>query len=152
MRVVIGIDPGISGAIVKLDVDRNIVIEWALMPVMKIGSATRVNATELANLIRDYEPEHAFVEQVGARPGQGVASMFNFGHNCGVVMGVIGALEIPHTLVTPQKWKKAAGLIGTEKDASRTRAIQLWPGWKILHKKTLGQAFADAALIARYGQ
>jgi crossover junction endodeoxyribonuclease RuvC len=54
-------------------------------------------------------------------------------------------------MVTPQKWKKAAGLIGTDKDAARTRAIQLWPNWRDLDKKGKGQALADAALIARYG-
>ena len=95
--------------------------------------------------------DHIYVEQVGAMPGQGVSSMFNFGHACGTVMGVIGALGYPHTMVTPQKWKKAAGLIGTDKDAARSRAIQLWPEWKDLGKKGKGQALADAALIALYG-
>jgi crossover junction endodeoxyribonuclease RuvC len=83
-------------------------------------------------------------------PKQGVASSFNFGHNVGTIMGVLGALYIPHTLVTPQAWKKAAGLIGTDKDAARARALQLWPTWRDLDKKAKGQALADAALIARY--
>jgi crossover junction endodeoxyribonuclease RuvC len=77
--------------------------------------------------------------------------MFNFGHSCGTIMGVIAALGYAHTMVTPQKWKKAAGLIGTEKDAARARGIQLWPHWSDLHKKGKGQALADAALIARFG-
>jgi crossover junction endodeoxyribonuclease RuvC len=77
--------------------------------------------------------------------------MFNFGHSCGTVMGVLGALDIPHTMVTPQKWKKAAGLIGTDKDAARSRAIQLWPTWTELGSKGKGQALADAALIAKFG-
>jgi crossover junction endodeoxyribonuclease RuvC len=85
-------------------------------------------------------------------PGQGVTSMFNFGHSCGTVMGVLGAMGLPHTLVTPQAWKKQAGLIGTDKDAARSRAIQLWPKWRELDKKGKGQALADAALIAAYGE
>jgi crossover junction endodeoxyribonuclease RuvC len=55
-------------------------------------------------------------------------------------------------MVTPQKWKKAAGLIGTDKEAARARAIQLWPEWRALDTKGKGQALADAALISRYGK
>jgi len=149
MRV-IGVDPGASGAIVLLE--DGVPIEWTLMPTMKVGSATRVNAAALAKWFEDSHAEHAFIEQVGAMPGQGVTSMFNFGHSCGTVMGVVAALVIPHTMVTPQAWKKAAGLIGMDKDAARARAIQLWPDWRELDKKGAGQALADAALIARYGK
>lgn len=147
MRVV-GIDPGASGAIVLLEGGKP--VEWIEMPVIKIGFTTRVNASALADFIAACEPAHVYVESVHSMPKQGVASSFNFGHNVGTVMGVIGALGIPHTLVTPQAWKKAAGLIGTDKDAARARAIQLWPQWRDLDKKAKGQALADAALIARY--
>ena len=147
MRIV-GIDPGASGALVLL-IDGE-PVEWMEMPTMKVGSATRVNASALADFLAACEPTSVLVEQVGAMPGQGVSSMFNFGHSCGVVMGVLGAMGIPCTLVTPQTWKKAAGLIGTDKDAARARAIQLWPKWRDLDKKGKGQALADAALIARY--
>lgn len=148
MRVA-GIDPGASGAIVLL-LDGE-PIEWTEMPIMKVGSATRVNPAALADILGTYEPTSVLIEQVGAMPGQGVSSMFNFGHSCGTVMGVLGAMGIPYTLVTPQAWKKAAGLIGTDKDAARARAIQLWPKWRDLDKKGKGQALADAALIARHG-
>ena len=149
----IGIDPGASGAIVVLS--NGVPIEWSLMPTMQVGSATRVNAAELARMLKTAIavdiPVEAYLEQVGAMPGQGVSSMFNFGHSCGVVYGVLGALEIPVTMVTPQRWKKAAGLMGTEKDAARSRAIQIWPAWGALSKKGAGQALADAALIALHG-
>lgn len=148
MRIV-GIDPGISGAIVLLEDHEP--TEWIEMPSMTVGKANRVNASALADFLASCEPHHVFVEQVGAMPGQGVVSMFNFGHSCGVVMGVLAAMGMSHTLVTPQAWKKAAGLIGTDKDAARSRAIQLWPKWRDLDKKGAGQALADAALIARYG-
>jgi crossover junction endodeoxyribonuclease RuvC len=145
---IVGIDPGASGAIVLLVDDQP--VEWMEMPTMKVGSATRVNASALASFLGECEPTSVLVEQVGAMPGQGVSSMFNFGHSCGTVMGVLGAMGIPHSLVTPQAWKKAAGLIGTDKDAARARAIQLWPAWRDLDKKGKGQALADAALIARF--
>ena len=147
--LMLGIDPGASGAIVIMDGAS--IIEWAAMPVMKVGSATRVNAPALAAMLRGYEKLEAYVEQVGAMPGQGVASMFSFGHSAGVVAGVLGALEITVTLVTPQAWKKRAGLIGQDKDAARSRAIQIWPNWRALDVKGKGQALADAALIAKFG-
>jgi len=148
----IGIDPGISGAIVVLEDD--IPVEWSLMPTMKIGSQNRVNAVALAALLRGYGNDNkvfAYVEQVHAMPKQGVASMFSFGHSCGVIAGVLGAFEIPVTYVTPQLWKMRARLTNKDKDAARSLAIQMWPHWRELDKKGAGQALADAALIARYG-
>jgi crossover junction endodeoxyribonuclease RuvC len=133
----------------------NTPVEWCRMPTMKTGSANRVNAPALAAFIRPsiYADDQlqAYVELVGSMPGQGVASMFSFGHSAGVIQGVLGALEIPVTMVTPQTWKKRAGLVGQDKDASRTLAIQMWPFWRELDKKGAGQAYADAALIAVHG-
>jgi len=148
----IGIDPGISGAIVVLE--DNYPVEWALMPTMKIGSQNRVNAVALAALLRGYGNDSkifAYVEQVHAMPKQGVSSMFSFGHSCGVIAGVLGAFEIPVTYVTPQLWKTRAHLTNKDKDSARSLAIQMWPHWRELDKKGAGQALADAALIARYG-
>lgn len=147
MRV-IGIDPGATGAIVMLE--DGTPIEWEEMPVMTVGKTTRVNASALSFFLAQTEAHHTYVEAVHSMPKQGVASSFNFGHNVGTIMGVLGALGMPHTLVTPVFWKKAAGLIGTDKDAARVRAIQLWPQWSELHKKGKGQALADAALIAKF--
>ena len=149
----IGIDPGLSGAIVIME--NNSPIEWHRMPTMKTGSANRVNGPALAAIIRPYlfldKPIHAYVELVSSMPGQGVASMFSFGHSAGVLQGVLGAFEIPVTMVTPSQWKKRALLVGQDKDASRTLAIQMWPFWRELDKKGAGQAYADAALIAVHG-
>ncbi len=149
----IGIDPGLSGAIVVLEDD--LPTEWYRMPTMKTGSANRVNAAGLAAIIRrtifDDEETRAYVELVSSMPGQGVASMFSFGHSAGVIQGVLGAYRMPVKMVTPQAWKKRAGLIGKDKEASRTLAIQMWPNWRDLDKKGVGQAFADAAFIALYG-
>jgi crossover junction endodeoxyribonuclease RuvC len=149
----IGIDPGLSGAIVIFE--DGVPTECYRMPTMKIGAANRVNPYALASIIRpsiyaDIETV-AYVEQVGSMPGQGVASMFSFGHAAGVIQGVLGAFRIPVKMVTPQSWKKKAGLTGKNKDASRTLAIQMWPDWRELDKKGVGQAYADAAFIALYG-
>ncbi len=76
--------------------------------------------------------------------GQGTASMFTFGHATGVAEGSSEGLNIPYTLVTPQAWKKSAGLIGSDKDAARSRAIQLYPELRALDAKAKGQAIADA--------
>ena len=148
-----GIDPGLSGAVVVLQDD--LPTEWYRMPTMKTGSANRVNAAALAAIIRrtifDDEETRAYVELVSSMPGQGVASMFSFGHSAGVIQGVLGAYRMPVKMVTPQSWKKRAGLIGKDKEASRTLAIQMWPEWRDLDKKGVGQAFADAAFIALFG-
>jgi crossover junction endodeoxyribonuclease RuvC len=149
INIQVGIDPGLGGAIVALCGGQP--VEWMAMPTMKAGASSRVNGAELAAFLRSCNASHVFVEQVGAMPGQGVTSMFTFGHAAGVVAGVVAAIELPLTLVTPQAWKKRAGLSGTEKDAARVRAIQLWPIWRDLGTKVQGQALADAALIARFG-
>lgn len=150
----IGIDPGLSGAIVIFE--DGVPTKWHKMPTMKIGAANRVNPYALASIIRpaifDGVETVVYVEQVGSMPGQGVASMFSFGHAAGVIQGVLGAFRLPVKMVTPQAWKKRAGLVGKNKDASRTLAIQMWPDWRDLDKKGAGQAYADAAFIALYGE
>ncbi|NIK50286.1 crossover junction endodeoxyribonuclease RuvC [Xanthomonas arboricola] len=152
MSYVIGIDPGCSGAVVVLQsAAQPLPVEWIRMPTLKVGQSTRVDAAAVARFLQDFDGSPVFIEQVHAMPKQGVSSVYTFGHAAGVVEGVVAALMLPLTLVTPQTWKKRAGLIGSEKDAARSRAIQLWPRWADLAKKGAGQAFADAALIARYG-
>jgi crossover junction endodeoxyribonuclease RuvC len=149
---IVGIDPGCSGAIVVLQsAEHPTPIEWLRMPTTKVGGSTVVDGAQLARFLGNYDVGHAFVEKVHSMPGQGVASMFSFGMAAGVVLGALPALSIPYTLVTPEGWKKRAGLIGKDKDAARSRAIQLWPTWNALGTKGAGQAFADAALIARFG-
>jgi len=151
--MILGIDPGLSGALVLLD--KNEPIEWIHMPTYQVGKHNRVSCATLAAWLDDIFADHtiteAKIELVHAMPGQGVTSMFTFGHAVGSVMGVLGALMIPVTQVPPRTWKAAAGLLGTDKDAARSRAIELWPKWRELDKKGKGQALADAALIGRFG-
>lgn len=151
--MIIGIDPGVSGAIVIMG-NNGHYLDHLLMPVIKVGSKSRVSGAAVHRFISEWVEDmqaHCYLEQVGAMPGQGVSSMFSFGHAAGLVEGVITGLGIPLTLVTPQAWKKHAGLIGQDKDASRSRAVQLFPEIRALEQKGKGQAIADALLIARYG-
>ena len=150
MTAVLGIDPGCSGALVIVT-EQGGYIDHLAMPTIKVGTKSRVNGAAVAAWVRQYGVTHAYLEQVGAMPGQGTASMFTFGHAVGVAEGILQGLNIPYTLVTPQAWKKSAGLIGSDKDAARSRAIQLYPELRALDAKAKGQAIADALLIARFG-
>lgn len=150
MTAILGIDPGCSGALV-LVTEQGGYIDHLPMPTIKVGTKSRVNGAAVAAWVRQYGITHAYLEQVGAMPGQGTASMFTFGHAAGVAEGILQGLNIPYTLVTPQAWKKSAGLIGSDKDAARSRAIQLYPELRALDAKAKGQAIADALLIARFG-
>jgi crossover junction endodeoxyribonuclease RuvC len=145
----IGIDPGCSGAAVVLRDGQPSV--WTTMPLLKVGTNTRVNGAALASFLSPYKGVPVFLELVGIMPKQGAGSAFTFGHSAGVIQGVVQGAGHPLTLVTPQKWKKSAGLIGTEKDRARSTAILLWPTWRELDTKRKGGAFADAALIALHG-
>jgi len=152
----IGIDPGNTGAIALLS-NKNEFIEVVDMPIMAMGKKNQVNAVALTEIINSYklmsefndEHFHAIVEHVQAMPGNGSASMFNFGMGFGVIQGVIAALGASMTLVRPQKWKKTCSLIGKDKDNARTLAQQLYPEASLARKKDIGRA--DAILIARYG-
>lgn len=149
--VIVGIDPGCTGAIVAI-AQTGEFLDHIPMPTVMVGKKNRVNGTAVSAFLRKFYGcrVYAVIEQVGAMPGQGTASMFSFGHAAGVVQGVLEGMEIPYETVTPQAWKKRAGLIGTEKDAARCRAIQLYPGCRTLDLKGKGQAMADALLIARF--
>lgn len=156
MRI-LGVDPGITGAIALLD--HAFVFESVHdMPTMQRGVTTNkqmVNGAELARLVRELRPDCAVVELVNAMPGRGeaagmgAASAFNFGDCAGCVRGVLGALGIPMHLVVPVVWKKRAGLVKSDKEASRSLAIRLWPQAPLGLKKYQGRA--EALLIARYG-
>ena len=152
--IIIGIDPGVSGAISVLENKK--VIEVFDMPTMIDGKKNKkqVNGAQVTNIIKeklDDEKEIAVVvEHVNAMPGQGVTSMFNFGQSFGVIKGICSALSLPIHFVRPTKWKKHFNLIKTNKDASRTKAIEVYPkiSSKLSRKKDANKA--DAILIARY--
>ena len=128
---IIGIDPGLSGGIAILE--DNIIKVLFDMPVMSDGKKNKrqLKSALLVKLIKDNikdtEDTVMVVEQVNAMPGQGVTSMFNFGQTFGAIKGICAALGLPIFLVRPAKWKKHFELINSSKDASRTKAIEMYP-------------------------
>ncbi len=154
--IIIGIDPGIAGAICFFS--NGNVIDVIDMPSMAEGKKNKkqVNGRQIFNEIKliknKFSDENicVVVEQVSAMPGQGVTSMFNFGQSFGVIKGICSAMELPIFYVRPAKWKKHFNLINSEKDASRTKAIEMFPNisQKLSRKKDNNKA--DAILIAYY--
>ena len=152
--IIFGIDPGLGGAISVLENKR--VIEAFDMPTMIDGKKNKrqVNGAQVTNIIKERlngdKEIIVVVEHVNAMPGQGVTSMFNFGQSFGVIKGICAALSLPIYFVRPIKWKKHFNLIKTNKDASRTKAIEVYPeiSSKLSRKKDSNKA--DAILIGRY--
>ena len=151
---VLGIDPGLSGAIAILE--DNKVINLFDMPVMSEGKKNKrqLNSAQLVNIIKQNtsndEEIAVVVEQVNAMPGQGVTSMFNFGQTFGAIKGVCAALELPIFFVRPSKWKKHFELINSSKDASRTKVIEMYPSLSNQLSKKKDVNKSDAVLIARF--
>ena len=151
---ILGIDPGLSGAIAILEKKK--VLNLFDMPVMAEGKKNKkqLNSAQLVNIIRENsigdEEIVVVVEQVNAMPGQGVTSMFNFGQTFGAIKGVCAALNLPIFFVRPSKWKKYFELINSSKDSSRTKVIEMYPSLssQLAKKKDVNKS--DAILIARY--
>ena len=152
--ILIGIDPGVSGALSVYEHKK--LIEVLDMPTMSEGKKNKkqINSAQLSLEIKkrvNGSDENAVViEHVTAMPGQGVTSMFNFGQSFGVIKGICSALNLPVYFVRPVKWKKHFNLIGSSKDASRTKAIEMFPSFSdnMARKKDANKA--DAILIGRY--
>jgi len=153
--IIIGIDPGIGGAVAAVDGRGNLL--WVEdMPIRDAGKKSRkaneIDGSALARLLRLHVADIrcAVVEEVHAMPGQGVSSMMSLGDSRGCIRGVLEALGISVERVEPQRWKKSYGLIGAEKDGSRACAIRLYPSCPDLaRKKDHGRA--EAILLARFG-
>ena len=153
---IIGIDPGISGAVCFFNNGK--IIDVIEMPSMSEGKKNKkqVNGNQLYNEIKSHiyqinqQEISVVVEHVTAMPGQGVTSMFNFGQSFGVSKGICSAMQLPIHFVRPAKWKKYFNLINTAKDASRSRAIEIFPKFSEKLKRKKDSNKADAILIASY--
>ena len=154
--LVIGIDPGISGSICFLHDGK--ILDVIEMPTMIEGKKNKkqVNGSQIYNEIckikNKFEKQdiRVVIEQVSAMPGQGVTSMFNFGQSFGILKGISSAMQLPIYFVRPTKWKKYFNLINSEKDASRTRAIEIFPYFSSQLSKKKDCNKADAILIASF--
>jgi crossover junction endodeoxyribonuclease RuvC len=124
------------------------------MPTLTVDinkkSKRQVSPQLLADIINGLKPDRAIVERPAARPGQGVTAMFGFGRSLGVVEGVLAGLNVPITYVAPSTWTKAMGK-AAGKDASRQRAIELFPAMSDNFKRVKDDGRAEAALIALWG-
>tara|TARA_B000000475_G_C15952981_1_gene429580 strand:+ start:321 stop:815 length:495 start_codon:yes stop_codon:yes gene_type:complete len=154
--LIIGIDPGISGSICFFEEGK--ILDVVEMPTMTEGKKNKkqVNGPQVYNeilkRINKIEKQHirVVIEQVSAMPGQGVTSMFNFGQSFGILKGICSAMQLPLYFVRPAKWKKYFGLINSEKDASRTKAIEIFPYFSSQLSKKKDANKADAILIASF--
>lgn len=154
--IYIGIDPGIFGSVAVINEHCTVtLIDTPTIEIKKGKSKKNVySEAEMAAVLRTYcnLDVHVFMEKVNAMPGQGVTSMFNFGMSFGIWKGILAALSLPYTLITPQSWKKELMQGIKDKDASRIRAQQLFPQCidKLNRKKDIGRS--DALLIAEFGR
>jgi hypothetical protein len=143
---IVGLDPGLSGALAFYWPDHPEIILAEDMPV----ADKRVDAASLAERLRQMRPDFAIVEAVGAMPGQGVSSTFKFGMAFGEIIGVLGALQIPYHLTSATRWKKHFHLT-SDKEASRALALRLWPAHSTTFNRKKDHGRAEASLLARFG-
>ena len=154
--LVIGIDPGISGSICFFENGK--ILDVLEMPTMTDGKKNKrqVNGSQIYNEISkritsiEKQNIRVVIEQVSAMPGQGVTSMFNFGQSFGILKGICSAMQLSMYFIRPTKWKKYFGLINSEKDASRTKAIEMFPYFSSQLSKKKDSNKADAILIASF--
>ena len=146
--LVYGIDPGVSGAIARFNL-REGILEVIDMPIMEVNKKKQVSP----QLVVDFLSEQiapVFIEKVGAMPGQGVTSMFNFGRSYGTLLGCAAGLRMEITVILPNTWQRAQNC-QKGKDGNRQRAVELFPAYSHFFARKKDDGRADAALIARYG-
>lgn len=149
--MILAIDPGKTGALAWISSDGHL-IEVIDMPVIEVRGKARISASSLADEIEfrgDRRPSLIVIEGVGAMPGQGVSSMFNFGYGAGLIEGVAAGLRVPVSIVQASQWKRKAG-VPADKGAARQMASRLWPGAADKFKRVKDDGRADAALLGRW--
>jgi crossover junction endodeoxyribonuclease RuvC len=143
MRVV-GIDPGIHGALAISDINDGAMPQLVAVcdvPTLGVKAKERVNALMLRDWLVAHRPGHALIERAGSMPKQGIASTFKYAR-------AVGSLDIPYSIIEPSAWKKFHHLIGADKEASRQRVLQLFPGSHTLFARKMDHQRAEAVLIA----
>lgn len=159
-RYFIGIDPGLTGAVAIIDPDG--VAIWLedipLMAASMLGTRkvkTHINPLGLYGMLRSAMPQDrhstAIIERTSAMPGQGSASMYSMGDTFGVCRSVCAILRIRVEYANPATWKRAMGL-GKDKEASRAKAIEMFPmvAGRLTRKKDHNRS--EALLLAEYGR
>lgn len=151
--MIVGIDPGASGAIAWLSDDGHLLhVDDLPAAQVKVGATmrTRLLPAALASMLHERRPVHAFLEEVQPVGKNGAIALFGLGKSAGLIEGIITGMGIPLSLVRPQVWQRHHGQRG-DKGASRTTAMRLWPGaaGRFLRVKDDGRA--EAALIGAWG-
>jgi len=147
--MIIGIDPGISGAIAWVSDDGHL-IQVADMPTIEVHGKKKVSPQQLVAMLEEHDDliKMVAIEDVGVFKGNGAVSMFNFGYSAGILAGVCAGLKLPVSLYRPAVWKRAAG-VPADKGAARQMAQRFWPGCRDFDRaKDDGRA--EAALLARW--
>lgn len=154
--MIIGIDPGATGALAVLG-DDGALVNVSDMPTIgeQIGRTmrNRVNAFAVSSYLEQFgrpRSAHVFLEKVNGMPRDGGGAAFVFGKSYGIVLGVLATLNLRHTLVPPAVWKKAVGC-PADKGGARARAMQLFPQNAELFSRVKDDGRSEAALIAYYG-
>lgn len=146
-------DPGAKGALAFFHPEHG-TLELIDTPTVEVKrgqrTKTEISPQMLAALIRARKPDIAIIEVVGAMPGQGVSSMFQFGRGVGMLEGCLAALEIPVTYISPQGWQKAVNA-RSGKDGNRQRAAEIFPAYAHMFARKKDDGRADAALMAWWG-
>lgn len=151
--MILAIDPGAKGALAFFNMEKGVlnIVDCPTVEVKRGAKVkTEISPQMVSGIIASRSPTLAILEKVGAMPNQGVSSMFQFGRGVGMYEGVLAALQIPITYVTPQAWQKEMNVRGG-KDGSRARAAELYPAYASLFAKKKDDGRADAALMAYWG-
>lgn len=148
--MIIGIDPGFSGAIAFLYKQELDVVD---LPIMRIKNRKQVDPVSFTAIINCAPRKIAFaaIEDVHSMPKQGVASTFKFGYNAGILLGVIQALGIKVFRIDPSIWKAALG-ISSDKKESLALAKKLFPAYKAYFTRVKDNGRAEAVLLAHFAR
>jgi crossover junction endodeoxyribonuclease RuvC len=151
---VLGVDPGIHGGLAIVSVENGIapvLIDAIDIPAAGVGAKERVDPIAIRNWIHQHQPTHAVIERGQAMPRQGSSSGFKYGRAVGAIEAAVSLAGVPLTVVEPTAWKKFHNLRGGEKEASRLRALMLFPAAAALFARRKDHGRAEASLLAVYG-
>jgi crossover junction endodeoxyribonuclease RuvC len=145
---VLGVDPGIHGGLALVDSEARQLIDSVDLPVVGVGAKERIDVHAIRSWVEMHRPDHAVIERAQAMPKQGASSGFKYGRAVGAIEAVIALCGVPLTIIEPTAWKKFHGLRGSDKEASRQRALQLFPAAHAMLARKKDHGRAEAALIA----
>lgn len=150
--IILGVDPGKTGALSFLDIDRHqlFIADMPVIPVGKSEKRTEVSSHKIFDLLDRYEPSHAFIEDVWSLPTDGHVGAFSFGDAYGTVKGVLGAYGLDFNRVLPNLWKKNLK-VPADKNEARQRAMELFPDSEDLFQRVRDDGRAESSMISLFG-